>query len=146
VGKPCNNTLDLVNISFVCCHQWLALSSAISVSVKLSRVCHRHSPFLSSRPWHVLLCRRPSLFRARIRCQSVTLTLARPKSGVANCIYLIGATQLNASLMTISVIALLLPAAFHFAADASLTDAEEKHDILSVSHGVSTFLKSNEIY
>ena len=47
-----------------------------------------------------------------------------------------GATQLNSSLMTISVIAVLLPAAFHFSANA-LTDAEEAKDILAVSHGVS---------
>ena len=43
---------------------------------------------------------------------------------------------MNASLLTISVIAVLLPAAFHFSANA-LDDAEEAKDILAVSHGVS---------
>jgi hypothetical protein len=45
-------------------------------------------------------------------------------------------------LLTLSVIALLLPAAFHLAVEPDegrdpLTDAEEGHDILSISHGVS---------
>ena len=53
---------------------------------------------------------------------------------------MIGATQLNSSLLTISVIAVLLPAAFHFTAANSLTDAQETHDILSVSHGVCVVL------
>ncbi|EMD34141.1 hypothetical protein CERSUDRAFT_141642 [Gelatoporia subvermispora B] len=46
------------------------------------------------------------------------------------------ATQLNSSLLTVSVIAVLLPAAFHFVA----TDNNEAHDILSVSHGVAIIL------
>ena len=50
-----------------------------------------------------------------------------------------GATQLNSTLLTISVIAVLLPAAFHFSADASLSGEEERKDILAVSHGVRTF-------
>ncbi|KAF8997501.1 Sodium/calcium exchanger protein-domain-containing protein, partial [Cyathus striatus] len=50
------------------------------------------------------------------------------------------ATQLNSSLLTISVIAILLPAAFHFSADAQLTDDEERMDVLSVSHGVAIIL------
>ncbi|KAF8997493.1 Sodium/calcium exchanger protein-domain-containing protein [Cyathus striatus] len=49
------------------------------------------------------------------------------------------ATQLNASLLTISVIAVLLPAAFHFS-DTQLTDEQESKDILSVSHGVAIIL------
>ncbi|KAF8997491.1 Sodium/calcium exchanger protein-domain-containing protein [Cyathus striatus] len=48
------------------------------------------------------------------------------------------ASQLNSSLLTISVIAVLLPAAFHFS--AQLTDDEERRDILSVSHGVAIIL------
>ncbi|PPQ99158.1 hypothetical protein CVT24_009348 [Panaeolus cyanescens] len=50
------------------------------------------------------------------------------------------ATQLNSSLLAISVIAVLLPAAFHFAADANLDDATEARDILAVSHGVAIIL------
>ncbi|CAA7267140.1 unnamed protein product [Cyclocybe aegerita] len=52
----------------------------------------------------------------------------------------VSATQLNASLMTISVIAVLLPAAFHFTADPTLTNEQEAHDILAVSHGVAIIL------
>ncbi|KDR76316.1 hypothetical protein GALMADRAFT_247691 [Galerina marginata CBS 339.88] len=52
----------------------------------------------------------------------------------------VSATQLNSSLLTISVIAVLLPAAFHFSANPSLTDAQEAHDILAVSHGVAVIL------
>lgn len=48
---------------------------------------------------------------------------------------MIGATQINSSLLTISVIAVLLPAAFQFAT-TTLSTAQEKSDILSVSHGV----------
>ena len=48
-----------------------------------------------------------------------------------------GATQLNSSLLTVSVIAVLLPAAFHFAAGADIEDPQEARDILAVSHGVS---------
>lgn len=46
------------------------------------------------------------------------------------------ATQLNSSLLTISVIAVLLPAAFHSSVNISLD--QEGTDILGVSHGVST--------
>ena len=56
-----------------------------------------------------------------------------------------GAVQLNSSLLTLSVIAVLLPAAFHNAVQPTdgvdpLTDSQEGHDILSISHGVSTSL------
>ena len=52
-----------------------------------------------------------------------------------------GAVQLNSSLLTLSVIAVLLPAAFHNAVQPTggldpLTDQQEGHDILSISHGV----------
>lgn len=48
-------------------------------------------------------------------------------------------TQLNSSLLTISVIAVLLPAAFHLSITNSsgLPNAVEASDILKVSHGVS---------
>ena len=48
-----------------------------------------------------------------------------------------GSVQINSSLLTISVIAVLLPAAFHFAAGSTLADPSEGRDILAVSHGVS---------
>jgi len=56
-----------------------------------------------------------------------------------------GATQLNSSLLTISVIAVLLPAAFHFSVgspsgDTTFTPQQEEHDILAVSHGVAIIL------
>ncbi|KAH9003009.1 calcium/proton exchanger [Lactarius hatsudake] len=55
-------------------------------------------------------------------------------------------TQLNSSLLTLSVIAVLLPAAFHSAVQPNsdgldpLTDAQEGHDILAISHGASVYL------
>jgi len=55
----------------------------------------------------------------------------------------VSATQLNSSLLTISVIAVLLPAAFHFAvAPDSVTspDLNEGKEILSLSHGVAIIL------
>jgi Ca2+:H+ antiporter len=48
------------------------------------------------------------------------------------------ATQLNSSLLTISVIAVLLPAAFHLSSsDTNISTTLEGSDILKVSHGVS---------
>ncbi|TFY79216.1 hypothetical protein EWM64_g4800 [Hericium alpestre] len=60
----------------------------------------------------------------------------------------IGATQLNSSLMTLSVIGLLLPGAFHLAVQPSpdaptedpLTNPKEGSDILSVSRGTAVIL------
>jgi len=57
----------------------------------------------------------------------------------------ISAVQLNSSLLTLSVIAVLLPAAFHNAVQSTdgvdpLTNKQEGHDILSISHGVAIIL------
>jgi len=57
----------------------------------------------------------------------------------------VSAVQLNSSLLTLSVIAVLLPAAFHNAVESSngvdpLTDSQEGRDILSISHGVAIIL------
>ncbi|KAJ3998956.1 Calcium/proton exchanger [Lentinula boryana] len=49
------------------------------------------------------------------------------------------ATQLNSSLLTLSVIAVLLPAAFHMNVTTE-TDSDEGQDILKVSHGVALVL------
>ncbi|KAJ7192646.1 Sodium/calcium exchanger protein-domain-containing protein [Mycena pura] len=49
------------------------------------------------------------------------------------------ATQLNSSLLTISVIAILLPNAFRFAV-TPLSDPDAGQDILKVSHGVALIL------
>jgi hypothetical protein len=57
----------------------------------------------------------------------------------------IGAVQLNSSLLTLSVIAVLLPAAFHNAVQPTdgspdpLSTQQEGKDILSISHGVGRF-------
>ncbi|QRV75506.1 Sodium/calcium exchanger protein [Ceratobasidium sp. AG-Ba] len=53
--------------------------------------------------------------------------------------FMASAAQLNSSLLTISVIAVLLPAAFHFAVDTN-TDPDEGYDILHMSHGVAIVL------
>ncbi|KAH9972174.1 hypothetical protein BGW80DRAFT_1316937 [Lactifluus volemus] len=54
------------------------------------------------------------------------------------------ATQLNSSLLTLSVIGVLLPAAFHNAVQPSngitITLEQERHDILAISHGVAIIL------
>ncbi|KAJ7637708.1 Sodium/calcium exchanger protein-domain-containing protein [Mycena polygramma] len=49
------------------------------------------------------------------------------------------ATQLNSSLLTISVIAVLLPAAFRFSITTT-SDPDSGNDILKVSHGVALIL------
>ncbi|EJF64654.1 calcium/proton exchanger [Dichomitus squalens LYAD-421 SS1] len=51
-----------------------------------------------------------------------------------------GVVQLNSSLLIISVIAVLLPAAFHTAAGAQIPDGPEAKDILAVSHGAAIIL------
>ena len=58
-----------------------------------------------------------------------------------------GATQLNSSLLFLSVIGVLLPAAFYNAIQLSnqndigpLTDKLEGHDILAISHTVRNFV------
>ncbi|KAF8656800.1 hypothetical protein AX16_002352 [Volvariella volvacea WC 439] len=50
----------------------------------------------------------------------------------------VSAVQLNSTLLTVSVIAVLLPAAFHLTVDVD--DSTEARDILSVSRGVSIIL------
>ncbi|KAL0562976.1 hypothetical protein V5O48_019102, partial [Marasmius crinis-equi] len=53
------------------------------------------------------------------------------------------ATQLNSSLLTISVIAVLLPAAFHLNVNLqgqTPSDSDESQDILKMSHGVAILL------
>lgn len=50
------------------------------------------------------------------------------------------ATQLNASLLTVSVIAVLLPAAFHEVAGAEIPDPIEGREILSFSRGAAVIL------
>ncbi|THH09302.1 hypothetical protein EW145_g2120 [Phellinidium pouzarii] len=55
------------------------------------------------------------------------------------------ASQINSSLLTLSVIAVLLPAAFHFAlqpidGNDPLTDGQESEDIKMLSHGVAIIL------
>ena len=58
---------------------------------------------------------------------------------------MVAATQIHSSLLSISVGAVLLPAAFHFALSYSTRDKDEtqttlqqqKEDILRMSHGVS---------
>lgn len=50
--------------------------------------------------------------------------------------------NLNGSLLTIAIIAILIPAAFHFALRTSttVTDAVEQRDLLEMSHGVAIVL------
>ncbi|KAF9545037.1 calcium/proton exchanger [Agrocybe pediades] len=50
------------------------------------------------------------------------------------------ASQMNSSLLVISVIGLLLPAAFHFTGGSELSKDGEGRAILSVSHGVAIIL------
>lgn len=60
--------------------------------------------------------------------------------------FLASAAQLNSSLLTLSVVAVLFPAAFHFAvtpggsARDPLDDVAEGHDILKMSRGVAVIL------
>ncbi|KAJ3565778.1 hypothetical protein NP233_g7422 [Leucocoprinus birnbaumii] len=52
----------------------------------------------------------------------------------------VGAVQLNSSLLLISVIAVLLPAAFHFVAGGQISDDKEGREILAVSRGTAIIL------
>jgi len=51
----------------------------------------------------------------------------------------LSSSQLNSSLLTVSVIAVLLPAAFHFSVTSTI-DTSEAADILQLSHGVAIVL------
>ena len=57
----------------------------------------------------------------------------------------LGAVQLNSSLLIVSVIAILLPTAFHFTAGDQIDDPKEGRDILAVSHGVR-FIPTNRAH
>lgn len=64
--------------------------------------------------------------------------------GLRPCWLIADVVQLNSSLLTLSVIAVLLPAAFHYAVRPTdnavpSTNEKEEHDILSISHGVCKF-------
>jgi len=53
----------------------------------------------------------------------------------------ISAVQIQSSLLTLSVVAVLIPAAFHFVVGAATnTDSTEGPDLLAVSHGVAIIL------
>ncbi|KAI0346126.1 Calcium/proton exchanger [Trametopsis cervina] len=52
----------------------------------------------------------------------------------------IGAVQIQSSLLILSVVAVLLPAAFHFVAGNDIPDSTEGREILSVSHGAAIIL------
>ncbi|KAI0783564.1 Sodium/calcium exchanger protein-domain-containing protein [Abortiporus biennis] len=52
----------------------------------------------------------------------------------------VSAVQLNSSLLTVAVIAVLLPAAFHFVAGSVIADDTEGKEILSLSHGAAIIL------
>lgn len=54
---------------------------------------------------------------------------------------MVDATQIHSSLLSISVGALLLPAAYHFALNNNKdeTGPQQKLDILKMSHGVCVF-------
>jgi hypothetical protein len=71
-----------------------------------------------------------------IRSKDLALVSKQQRSQSTFLLTAVGATQLNSTLLTISVIAVLLPAAFHFGVNTSLSAEDEGKDILAVSHGV----------
>ncbi len=75
----------------------------------------------------------------------VDLLLAILVSLGVNLISCLVATQLNSPLLAISVIAVLLPAAFHFSV-VDNTQNDETSDILNVSHGVGLLVPSLSLY
>ncbi len=94
---------------------------------------------------HVFLCGRNQIPRTRIWTEYVDHLLAILVSLGVNLISCSVATQLNSSLLAISVIAVLLPAAFHFSV-VNNTQNDETSDILNVSHGVSLPVRSPSLY
>ncbi|CAL1708266.1 unnamed protein product [Somion occarium] len=53
-----------------------------------------------------------------------------------------GIAQINSSLLVLAVIAVLLPAAFHFSVNGQLTDPDQGQAILRMSHGAALVLLS----
>jgi hypothetical protein len=108
------------------------LTKTRSIGTRNVFLC-RWYPFLGAGPryWWVLQAQLPRLLPLN--------------PGLYSCWLIAGAVQLNSSLLTLSVIAVLLPAAFHNAFqptnnDGPSTSEKERHDILSISHGVCKFL------
>lgn len=88
--------------------------------------------FTSTCPWHVLLCRWSTVLGAGLWIWLVVSTtlLLCPNS------FVVAAAQLNSSLLTISVIAVLLPGAFHMALQQGQDEGTLDQEILKTSHGV----------
>ncbi len=87
---------------------------------------------------------RTQVRRTRIWTVYVALLLAILVSLGVNLISYLVATQLNAPLLAISVIAVLLPAAFHFSVVDNV-QFNETSDILNVSHGVGLSVPSPKL-
>ena len=93
---------------------------------------------------NVLLRRRYTVLRTRIRLEYVHKILLLCKRTLKDDLSS-AATQIHSSLLSISVGAVLLPAAFHFSLsyttndgdDAETSLQEQKEDILQMSRGVS---------
>lgn len=130
------------------------LTSALVIGSILSNLCKRALPVngvplltgcYSACAWDVFLRRWYEVLRTGLRYQYVSFRSDLLRTPVAvilllTCIasprFLTGVTQLNSTLLMMSVIALLIPAAFHFTAGEQIEDPTEAKDILSVSHGV----------
>ncbi len=127
-----------------CFLQWSVVSSITFVSVYFVR---RDSSLIlrSFGSRHVLLRGRNQIPRTRICAEYVDHRSSILVSLGVNLISYLVATQLNSSLLAISVIAVLLPAALHFSV-VDNTENSETFDILSVSHGVSLSVPSPSLY
>jgi len=86
---------------------------------------------------HVFLRWWPPLLRTGI-WSKYALACSPLVRTVHPCVFNLGAVQLNSSLLTISVIAVLLPGAFHMALQGQPQSDEQStnYDILKTSHGV----------
>ncbi len=88
---------------------------------------------------------RDQVPRTRIWTKYVDHLLAILVSLSANLISYLVATQLDSSLLAISVISVLLPAAYHFSVVNAIQN-DETSDILNVSHGVGLPVPSPSLY
>ena len=121
-------------------HQCLQFGLVIGSILSNLRKCSYHAVedvlirLFSARAWHVLLRRWSAILRTRLW---ILLVLSSAFFSVSEHSRQ-AAAQLNSSLLTISVIAVLLPGAFHMALQGSQGQDEGTLDqeILKTSHGV----------
>jgi hypothetical protein len=108
-----------------------------SLSVFRLTVTKSINVYCSAGTGHVFLCRWSPLLGTGI-WSKYAVACFKLIQIIDACVYGLGAVQLNSTLLTISVIAVLLPGAFHVALQGrpEYDELSTDYNILTTSHGV----------